>query len=96
MHEVVSYREPLASKEAWALAELTMDGMEHQAQHNRLASFDGPRIHALLASDKWASRFGTSASPTPPWQYASPDGCLCRVVSPDPADDGRPMQKETL
>ena len=79
--------------EAWQLADLTMDSLEHQAEHGRLASFEGPRLHGLLTSEKWTSRFGPTFAPTPPWRYASPDGCLCRVVSPDPVDDGRPMQK---
>ena len=79
--------------EAWQLADLTMDSLEHQAQHGRLASFEGPKRHDLLASERWTSRFGSIFAPIPPWQYASPDGCMCRVVSPDPVDDGRPMQK---
>ena len=80
-------------EEAWQLANLTMDGLEHQQEKGCLASFEGPLRHDLLAKSQWTDRFGTAEAPRGNWQYAISDGCLSHVVSPDPADDGRPMQK---
>ncbi len=70
-----------------------MDGLEHQQDKGCLASFEGPLRHDLLATSQWTDRFGSAEAPIGKWQYAISDGCLSHVVSPDPADDGRPMQK---
>ena len=40
--------------------------------------------------------FGAQGHPKDPWRVASPDGCMCQVVSPDPGDAGRPMKKPSF
>ena len=56
-----------------------MDGLQHSERAGCLASFEGPKKHALVASDAWRLRFGTPEAPVPPWQYAEPDTCMLRT-----------------
>ena len=77
----------------WSLAELTMQGLEHQQERSLLASFEGPRVHALLRHARWIVKFGTIDKPKPPWRYIEPNQCCFHLVSPDPVDQGMPMKK---
>ena len=82
---------------AFALAAFTMDGLEHLDGAGCLASFEGPRAHALVAGDEWRQHFGTAesskakASPRGRWRYVLPDGCMYGCRSPD--DEPLAMQK---
>ncbi|CAK0832649.1 unnamed protein product, partial [Prorocentrum cordatum] len=76
---------------AHALASFTMDGLEHFDGAGCLASFEGPRAHALVASVEWQQRFGSAEAPRGRWRYVLPDGCMFHCRSPD--EEPLAMQK---
>ncbi|CAK0865466.1 unnamed protein product, partial [Prorocentrum cordatum] len=76
---------------AHALASFTMDGLEHLDGAGCLASFEGPRAHALVASAEWQQRFGSAEAPRGRWRYVLPDGCMFHCRSPD--EEPLAMQK---
>ncbi|CAK0811447.1 unnamed protein product, partial [Prorocentrum cordatum] len=76
---------------AHALASFTMDGLEHLDGAGCLASFEGPRAHALVASVEWQQRFGSAEAPRGRWRHVLPDGCMFHCRSPD--EEPLAMQK---
>ena len=79
--------------EAWALANLTIEGLQHQEQTGRLGSFEGPVLHRLLGTSTWTSVFGPVESPRSPWQYQVLDGCMLNAHWQDPAQEAWPTKK---
>jgi len=76
--------------------EVTQDICEHQAAQGYLASVEQPVGSDMFGSVEWRKRFGGPTSPKDDWEYLVCSGCRHHLVSPDPNDEGLPIENRQI
>ncbi|CAK9069122.1 Pro-Pol polyprotein, partial [Durusdinium trenchii] len=78
-----------------SVRELVMRVLAEQEKGGRKGTVESPTGSQLWSEDDWVRSFGQLASPKPPWQYASTDGCQYGMESKGLTDGsfGQPVKK---
>ena len=78
-----------------SVRELVMRVLAEQEKGGRKGTVESPTGSQLWSEEDWVRSFGQLASPKPPWQYASTDGCQYGMESKGLTDwsFGQPVKK---
>ena len=78
-----------------SVRELVMRVLAEQEKGGRKGTVESPTGSQLWSEEDWVRSFGQLASPKPPWQYASTDGCQYGMESKGLTDGsfGQPVKK---
>ncbi|CAK9071601.1 unnamed protein product, partial [Durusdinium trenchii] len=92
-YSVMGQRKPDSNDRS--VRELVMRVLAEQEKGGRKGTVESPTGSQLWSEDDWVRSFGQLASPKPPWQYASTDGCQYGMESKGLTDGsfGQPMKK---
>ncbi|CAK9015546.1 Retrovirus-related Pol polyprotein from transposon opus [Includes: Protease [Durusdinium trenchii] len=92
-YSVMSQRKPDSNDRS--VRELVMRVLAEQEKGGRKGTVESPTGSQLWSEDDWVRSFGQLASPKPPWQYASTDGCQYGMESKGLTDGsfGQPVKK---
>ncbi|CAK9058285.1 unnamed protein product [Durusdinium trenchii] len=92
-YSVMGQRKPDSNDRS--VRELVMRVLAEQEKGGRKGTVESPTGSQLWSEDDWVRSFGQLASPKPPWQYASTDGCQYGMESKGLTDGsfGQPVKK---